>query len=231
MISGKQDVNLYQEYDVKRGLRDSNGKGVLTGLTEISDVNGFKIQDGRKIPVDGELFFQGYPIRDLIDDFRDRRFNFEEITYLLLFGALPSQAQLDEFIEILAQYRELPSKFVRDVVMKAPSENLMNGMQKSVLTLYSYDEDPEDISIPAVLRQSLTLITIMPLIAVYGYQAYQHYHNAKSLVIRYPDEKLSTAENILYMLRDNGKFTALEARVLDACLVIHSEHGGGNNST
>ena len=231
MISGKLDVNLYQEYDVKRGLRESNGKGVLTGLTEISDVNGFHIVDGRKVPVDGELFFQGYNIKDLINDFRDRRFNFEEITYLLLFGALPSKEQLDEFVQIMARYRELPSKFVRDVVMKAPSENLMNGMQKSVLTLYSYDDDPEDTSIPAVLRQSLTLIATMPLIAVYGYQAYQHYNNAKSLVIRYPDAQLSTAENILRMLRDNGKYTQLEARVLDACLVIHAEHGGGNNST
>ena len=231
MISGKLDVNLYQEYDVKRGLRESNGKGVLTGLTEISDVNGFKIENGRKVPIDGELFFQGYPIQDLIGDFKDRRFNFEEIIYLLLFGALPSQEQLDEFIEILAQYRELPSKFVRDVVMKAPSENLMNAMQKSVLTLYSYDDDPENTSIPAVLRQSLTLITTMPLIAVYGYQAYQHYHNAKSLIIRYPDDQLSTAENILHMLRADGKYTPLEARVLDACLVIHAEHGGGNNST
>ncbi len=231
MISGKLDINLYQEYDVKRGLRESNGKGVLTGLTEISDVNGFKIIGGEKVPVDGELFFQGYPIKDLIEDFKDRRFNFEEVTYLLLFGALPSQEQLDEFIEILAQYRVLPSHFIRDVVMKAPSENLMNGMQKSVLTLYSYDNDPEDTSIPAVLRQSLTLIATMPLMAVYGYQAYQHYHKAKSLVIRYPDNDLSTAENILHMLRDDGKYTALEARVLDACLVIHAEHGGGNNST
>ena len=231
MISGALDVNLYQEYDVKRGLRESNGKGVLTGLTEISDVNGFQIVGGRKVPVDGELYFQGYKIEDLMRGFAGRRFNFEEITYLLLFGALPTQKQLDEFVDFLARYRELPSKFVRDVVMKAPSENLMNAMQKSVLTLYSYDEDPEDTSIPAILRQSLILITTMPLIAVYGYHAYQHYNCGKSLVIRYPDPKLSTAENFLRMLRDDGKYTELEASVLDACLVIHAEHGGGNNST
>ena len=231
MISGAIDVNLYQEYDVKRGLRESNGKGVLTGLTEISDVNGFHIVNGRKVPVDGELYFQGYDIKELMQGFKSRRFNFEEITYLLLFGALPTQEQLNEFIDFLARYRELPSKFVRDVVMKAPSENIMNGMQKSVLTLYSYDEEPENTSVSNVLRQSLTLITTMPLIAVYGYHAYQHYHNGKSLVIRYPNPELSTAENILYMLRDDGKYTELEARVLDACLVIHAEHGGGNNST
>lgn len=231
MISGKLDINLYQEYDVKRGLRESNGKGVLTGLTEISDVNGFRIQDGRKVPVDGELFYQGYNIKELISGFQDRRFNFEEITYLLLFGALPDRQQLHAFIDFLAQYRELPSKFVRDVVMKAPSANIMNGMQKSVLTLYSYDDNPDDTSILNILRQSLTLITTMPLIAVYGYHAYQHYNNGKSLVIRYPDPKLSTAENILRMLRSDGKYTGLEARVLDACLVIHAEHGGGNNST
>jgi len=231
MLSGAIDANLYQEYDVKRGLRESNGKGVLTGLTEISDVNGFHIVNGRKVPVDGELYFQGYKIEDLMRGFSGRRFNFEEITYLLLFGALPARAQLDEFIDLLARYRELPSKFVRDVVMKAPSENIMNGMQKSVLTLYSYDDNPEDTSIPNILRQSLALITTMPLIAVYGYHAYQHYHNGKALVIRYPDPELSTAENLLRMLRDDGQYTELEARVLDACLVIHAEHGGGNNST
>ncbi len=231
MISGKLDVNLYQEYDVKRGLRESNGKGVLTGLTEISDVNGFKVIDGKKVPVDGELFFQGYNVKELIKGFNYRRFNFEEITYLLLFGELPDKHQLREFIDILSQYRELPSKFVRDVIMKAPSANIMNGMQKSVLTLYSYDDDPDNISVQNVLRQSLTLIATMPLIAVYGYHAYQHYNNGKSLVIRYPNPDLSTAENILRMLRDDGVYTELEARVLDICLVIHAEHGGGNNST
>ncbi len=231
MTSGKLDVNLYQEYDVKRGLRDSSGKGVLTGLTEISDVNGFKVKEGKKVPVDGELYYQGYNVKELVKGFAHRRFNFEEATYLLLFGELPDKTQLREFIDILSQYRELPSKFVRDVIMKAPSANIMNGMQKSVLTLYSYDDNPDDISIDNVLRQSLTLIATMPLIAVYGYHAYQHYNKGKSLVIRYPNPELSTAENILRMLRDDGVYSELEARVLDTCLVIHAEHGGGNNST
>ena len=231
MISGAMDLNLYQEYDVKRGLRESNGKGVLTGLTEISDVVAYKTVEGRKIPIDGELYFQGYNVKELIKGFKNRRFNFEEATYLLLFGELPNKKQLREFIDLLSQYRELPSKFVRDVIMKAPSANIMNGLQKSVLTLYSYDENPDDISISNVLLQSLTLICAMPLISVYGYHAYQHYNNDKSLVIRYPNPDLSTAENILRMLRDDGAYTELEARVLDACLVLHAEHGGGNNST
>ena len=226
------DPQLYHEYDVKRGLRDANGKGVLTGLTEISDVNGFKVQqDGSKVPIDGELYYQGYNIKELIKGSRYRRFNFEEITYLLLFGELPDKTQLREFIDLLSQYRELPSKFVRDVIMKAPSANIMNGLQKSVLTLYSYDENPDDVSINNVLRQSLTLIATMPLISVYGYHAYQHYNRGKSLVIRYPNPDLSTAENLLRILRDDAVYTELEARVLDTCLVIHAEHGGGNNST
>ena len=229
--SCSMDLNLYQEYDVKRGLRESSGKGVLTGLTEISDVTGFKLERGRKIPVDGQLYFQGYNVQEMIRGFENRRFNFEEATYLLLFGELPTKAQLREFIDLLGQFRELPSKFVRDVIMTAPSANIMNGLQKSVLTLYSYDDNPDDTSLTNILRQSLTLIATMPLISVYGYHAYQHYYNGKSLVIRYPDPTLSTAENILRILRDDGKYTQLEARVLDAALVIHAEHGGGNNST
>ena len=231
LISSALDLNLYQEYDVKRGLRESNGKGVLTGLTEISDVVAYTSVEGKKVPIDGELYFQGYDVKELIRGFKERRFNFEEATYLLLFGELPNKKQLHEFIDLLGQYRELPSKFVRDVIMKAPSANIMNGLQKSVLTLYSYDDNPDDTSIPNVLRQSLTLIATMPLISVYGYQAYQHYHNDKSLVIRYPKPELSTAENILRMMRDDGAYTELEARVLDICLVIHAEHGGGNNSS
>lgn len=231
MISGALDLNLYQEYDVKRGLRESDGKGVLTGLTEISDVVAFTTVNGRKEPTDGQLYYQGYNIMDLKKGFETRRFNFEEVIYLLLFGALPNDQQLKEFVEILSQYRELPSKFVRDVIMKAPSMDVMNALQKSVLTLYSYDDNPDDISIPNVLRQSLTLIATMPLISVYAYHAYQHYHNDKSLVIRYPDPELSTAENILRILRSDGKYTELEARVLDIALVIHAEHGGGNNSS
>lgn len=231
MSSSAMDLNLYQEYDVKRGLRESNGKGVLTGLTEISDVVAYRPVNGKLTPIDGELYFQGYDVKQLIKGFQNRRFNFEEATYLLLFGELPNKRQLRAFIDLLAQYRELPSKFVRDVIMKAPSANIMNGLQKSVLTLYSYDDKPDDISVPNVLRQSLTLIGTMPLISVYGYHAYQHYNNGKSLVIRYPNPELSTAENILRMMRDDGKYTELEARVLDICLVLHAEHGGGNNST
>lgn len=214
-----------------RGLRESDGKGVLTGLTEISDVTGFKTIQGEKVPCEGELYYQGYNVMDLKKGFKQRRFNFEEVTYLLLFGALPDKQQLREFIDLLNQYRELPSKFVRDVIMKAPSLNIMNALQRSVLTLYSYDENPDDISIEDVLRQALTLIATMPLTSVYAYHAYQHYHNDQSLVIRYPDPELSTAENILRILRSDGKYTELEARVLDIALVIHAEHGGGNNST
>jgi citrate synthase len=231
MISGALDLNLYEEYDVKRGLRESDGKGVLTGLTEISDVVAFREENGKKIPQEGELFYQGYNIMDLKEGFADRKFNFEEITYLLLFGALPNRHQLKSFIEILGQYRELPNKFVRDVIMKAPSMDIMNALQRSVLTLYSYDENPDDISIPNVLKQSLSLIATFPLISVYAYHAYQHYHNDRSLVIRYPKPELSTAENILRILRSDGQYTELEARVLDIALVIHAEHGGGNNST
>ena len=169
-------MNLYAEYDVKRGLRESDGKGVLTGLTEISDVTGFKTIQGEKVPCEGELYYQGYNVMDLKKGFEQRRFNFEEVTYLLLFGALPDKQQLREFIDLLNQYRELPSKFVRDVIMKAPSLNIMNALQRSVLTLYSYDENPDDISIENVLRQALTLIATMPLTSVYAYHAYQHYH-------------------------------------------------------
>ena len=229
--ASKMDLSLYQKYDVKRGLRESNGRGVLTGLTEISDVNGHRDVDGKSVPIEGELYFQGYKVSELIEGNRNRKFSFEEATYLLLFGELPNRTELREFIHLLSQYRELPSKFVRDVILKAPSANIMNGMQRSVLTLYSYDKEPDDISIPNVLRQSLLLIGVMPLIAVYNYHAYQHYNNDRSLIIRYPSEDLSTAENILRMLRDDGAYTDLEARVLDECLVIHAEHGGGNNST
>ncbi len=229
--SGQIDLNLYSEYDVKRGLRDSNGNGVLTGLTEISDVMGYKIENGRKMPDDGNLYYQGYNVKDLINGFRERKFGFEETTYLLLFGELPTQAQLSEFLDILGNWRELPGKFVRDVIMKATSEDMMNVLQKSVLTLYSYDENPNDISIKNVLNQSLHLIAQFPLISVYGYQAYRHYFLEKSLVIRHPKPELSTAENILRLLRSDGKYTELEARVLDVALVLHADHGGGNNST
>lgn len=230
--SGKIDLSLYTEYDVKRGLRDSTGKGVLTGLTEISDVTSFRSdEEGRKLPDDGHLYYQGYNVEELIRGFEKRRFGFEEVTYLLLFGKLPDHSQLDDFVEILGYYRELPDTFVRDVIMKATSRNMMNSLQKCVLTLYSYDEEPDNISIPNVLRQELSLIAKFPLIAVYSYHAYRHYHLNKNLVIRNPKPELSFAENILQMLHPDGSYTELEAKVLDVALVLHAEHGGGNNST
>lgn len=231
MISGALDPDLYTEYDVKRGLRDANGKGVLTGLTEISDVCSYKSVNGRKIPADGELYFQGYNVEELIAGFLHRRYGFEETTYLLLFGELPTAEQLTSFVRIVKSLQELSGQFVRDVIMKATSGNLMNALQRCILTLYSYDLNPDDVSVPNVLRQSLQLIAKMPQIAVYSYHAYRHFHFDETLVIRMPDKELSIAENILQMLRPNGKFTELEARVLDVALVLHAEHGGGNNST
>lgn len=231
MDSGAIDVSLYEEYEVKRGLRDSNGRGVLTGLTEISDVIGHQIADGKKMPAEGRLFYQGYDVKDLIGSFSESRYAFEEVTYLLLFGSLPTKRELDAFINILADLRELSGHFVRDVIMKAPNGNIMNALQKGVLTLYSYDEEPEDISVPNVLRQCLQMIAKIPLISVYGYHAYRHFRLDESLIIRNPKKEYSTAENILNILRVDGKFTPLEARVLDVALVLHAEHGGGNNST
>ena len=229
--SGAIDQDLYIEYDVKRGLRDSSGKGVLTGLTEISDVLSYKTDHGVKIPADGQLFFQGYNVKDLIQGNARKRFLFEEVTYLLLFGELPTEQQFESFCNILSQLQELSGQFVRDVIMRAPTENIMNMLQKSILTLYSYDENPEDISVANVLRQSLQLIGKMPLISVYAYQSYRHFKLDDSLIIINPDKSCSTAENILRMLRPDSKYTELEARVLDVALVLHAEHGGGNNST
>jgi citrate synthase len=231
MRSNHFNQDLYVEYDVKRGLRDSDGKGVLTGLTEISDVVGFMSRNGEKYPVDGQLYYQGYNVNDLIEGSANSRFGFEEITYLLLFGELPTHNQLNEFLEILGHYRELPDNFVRDIILNSPNANMMNVLQKSVLTLYSYDDNPEDISIKNVLRQCLQLIARFPLISVYGYYSYRHYILGKSLVIKMPDESLSTSENILRLLRPDGQYTALEAKVLDICLILHAEHGGGNNSS
>ncbi len=230
-LSGEINLDLYTEYDVKRGLRDSNGKGVLTGLTEISDVQATEIINGVKMPADGRLYYQGYNVMDLVKGYEKRRFAFEEVTYLLLFGALPTRAQLHSFIDVLRSLQELSSQFVRDVIMKAPSGNLMNALQRSILTLYSYDDNPDDISIENVLRQSLQLIGKMPMIAVYAYHAYRHFNCKESLIIRFPEKNLSTAENILQMLRKDGAYTELEAKVLDIALVVHAEHGGGNNST
>ena len=231
LASGAIDLELYTEYDVKRGLRDSNGNGVLTGLTEISDVCGNKSVGGTKMPMDGELYFQGYNVNSIVDGLAGRRYGFEEITYLLLFGQLPSKDQLDCFLNILNGLNELSGAFIRDVVMKATTANLMNALMKSVLSLYSYDDAPDDITIPNVLRQSLQLIAKMPMIAVYAFHAYRHFKLDESMIIRNPKKEYSTAENILYMLREDGQFSELEAKVLDVALIIHAEHGGGNNST
>lgn len=231
MVSGAINLDLYNEYDVKRGLRDSSGKGVLTGLTEISDVRGYQNKEGREIPCDGELYYQGYNVMELVASYEKRRFAFEETTYLLLFGELPTKKQLHDFEEVLTSLQELSGEFVRDVIMKAPSANIMNALQKSVLTLYSYDDNPDSISVSNVLRQSLQLISKIPMIAVYAYLSYRHFNFDDNLYIRTPDSKMSIAENILQMLRKDGKFTELEARVLDIVLVLHAEHGGGNNST
>lgn len=229
--SGKIDLNLYEEYNVKRGLRDSNGRGVLTGLTEVSDVVAFKVDEGERIPIPGELYFQGYEVKKLVAGQKHSLYGFEEATYLLLFGELPTKPQLESFVEVLGNLRQLPDSFNRDVIMKAPSNDMMNVLQKCVLTLYSYDDNPDDLSIKNVLKQCLRLIAQFPVMAAYGYQAYRHYYLDKSLVIHRPKKELSTAENILRLLRTDGKYTELEAKVLDVCLIVHAEHGGGNNST
>lgn len=230
--NGCIDQELYTKYDVKRGLRDINGKGVLAGLTEISEIISSKNVDGVSVPCDGELYYRGYNINDLVTGFtRDKRFGFEEITYLLLFGELPAKKQLEDFRRILSNYRQLPTTFVRDIIMKSPSNDIMNGLARGVLTLYSYDDMPNDTSIPNVLRQSLALIALFPLIAVYSYQAKAYYHDNDSFFIHQPVPEYSTAENILHMLRSDSKFSELEARILDLALVLHAEHGGGNNST
>lgn len=223
---------LYDKYQVKRGLRDESGRGVLAGLTEIAEVHAYIIDENEVVPIPGELYYRGISINDLTKGFLDDgRPGFEETTYLLLFGDLPSKSELQEFTELLAGYRSLPRSFVRDIIMKAPSRDLMNAMARSVLALYSYDEKADDISIPNVLRQCLHLIACFPLLAVYGYQAYHHYYGDSSLIIHSPQPELSTAENILHMLRPDNQFTKLEATLLDLALVLHADHGGGNNSS
>lgn len=223
--------NLYIEYDVKRGLRDSAGKGVLTGLTEISDVNAYDLVNGRKIPAEGSLYYQGYNIYDLVNGLEGHKFGFEETIYLLLFGRLPSEKDLEMFKEVMAQFETLSGRFVRDVVMKASNADIMNSMQRCILTLYTYDSRPEDISAENVLRQSIELIAKLPLIAVYSYHSYRHFRKDETLFIRNPQKGLSLAENILLMLRPDSTYTELEAKVLDIALILHAEHGGGNNST
>ena len=223
--------DLYKEFGVKAGLRDENGKGVLAGLTNISDIRAFQYVDGVKKPADGQLLYRGYDVKDLIRGSSGSRFAFEEAGYLLLFGELPTQEKLEEFCRVLGECRTMPTNFTRDVIMKAPSHDIMNSMARSVLTLASYDPKAGDLEISNVLRQSIQLAGIFPMLAVYSYHAYNHYEKDGSMYIHRPDPELSTAENFLRMLRPDMKYTELEARVLDVALLLHAEHGGGNNST
>ena len=225
------DKNLYQEYGVKRGLRDEQGQGVLTGLTNISQITAFKNVNGEKIPCDGELLYRGYNVRDLVNGAADKRFIFEEGVYLLLFGDLPDNEQLAKFREALNNSMDFPTNFTRDVIMKAPRVDIMNSMTRSILTLACYDDRQDDLSLSNVLRQCIMLISSFSMMAVYGYHAYNHYDNNGSMYIHRPDSNLSIAENFLRMLRPDKSFTELEARVLDIALLLHMEHGGGNNST
>lgn len=226
------DSELYKKYDVKRGLRDLDGKGVLTGLTDISTIKQNKLVDGKFVPCDGELYYRGYNVNDIISGIlSDDRFGFEEVVYLLLFGEMPTAEQLKNFKALLVQYRTLPQNFVRDVILKAPSEDMMNSIARSVLTLFCYDKNPNDTSINNVLRQCIQLISVFPMLSVYGYHAYNHYLRDKSLYIHRAEPTMSTAEVILSLLRPDRKYTDLEAKVLDMALILHMEHGGGNNST
>ena len=231
--SNKIDVDLYTKYDVKRGLRDLNGKGVLTGLTRISEINATKTVDGKTVPAEGELFYRGINVKDLIaGQPEEMHCGFEEASYLLLFGKLPNKKELTDFINLLADSRsKMPKNFFRDVIMQKPSSDLMNNIARAVLNLYAYDLQPMDVSLPNVLRQSLELISIFPQIAVHSYDAMKYYLDRDSLIVHRPKPGLSTAENILYMLRSDNKFTPLEAKILDVSLILHAEHGGGNNST
>ncbi|MEE1304257.1 MAG: citrate/2-methylcitrate synthase [Agathobacter sp.] len=239
--ASKQDIciandsisdNLFREYGVNRGLRDLNGKGVLTGLTGISKITSFEEkEDGERVPCDGELWYRGYNVKTLIGELTPDQFGFEKTAYLLLFGQLPTEEELKEFCIALGKSRTLPTNFTRDVIMKAPSKDIMNSMTRSILTLASYDELTNVGGIDNNIRQCMSLISIFPMLAVYGYHAYNHYENDQSMYIHRPDPKLSTAENFLRMLRADNNYTQLEARVLDIALMLHMEHGGGNNST
>lgn len=223
--------DLFQQYGVNRGLRDINGKGVLTGLTNISKVSSFKEENGQKVPCDGELWYRGYNVKTLIDELGSEEFGFEKTAYLLLFGELPTEKELEEFTSILGNSRTLPTNFTRDVIMKAPSKDIMNSMTRSILTLASYDDKTSVATVENSVRQCIQLIANFPMLAVYGYHAYNHYENDRSMYIHRPDMSLSTAENFLHMLRPDSNYTQLEAKVLDVALMLHMEHGGGNNST
>lgn len=226
------DSDLYEKRGVKRGLRDKNGNGVMTGLTNISMIHAKELIDGEMRPCDGKLYYRGYDIYDLVKGLHGKNgYGFEEISYLLLFGELPTQEMLHEYVEVLAKNRRLPTNFVRDVIMKAPSKDIMNSLTRSVLTLASYDENASSLALDNVLRQCLMLVSVFPMMAVYAYHAYNHYECDESMYIHRPDENLSASENILRMLRPGKDYTDLEARVLDLALILHMEHGGGNNST
>lgn len=229
----KIQPEMYAEHKVNRGLRDLNGNGVVTGLTEVSKIKAKgTLPDGTSVPCKGELYYRGINVRDMVSALlSEDRFGFEETVYLLLFSKLPSASELSRFSSELAEYRSLPTSFTRDMILKAPGKDMMNILSRSVLALYAYDENPDDISVENVLRQCMQLIAVFPMLSIYGYQSYRHYHLGESLIIHQPDRSLSTAENILYLLRDDGKFSHLEAKVLDLALVLHAEHGGGNNST
>lgn len=226
------DTERFSNYDVKRGLRNSDGTGVLVGLTQIGDVHGYIVDENEKVPVEGRLRYRGIDIKDLSEGFlKEGRFGFEETVYLLLFGELPRQEELDSFIKILAENRKLPKNFIEDMILKAPSKNIMNKLARSVLAAYSYDDDPESLSIQNCLRQSIQLISWFPIFVAYAYQSKRHYHENETLFIHSPDPALSTSENLLMLIRADKKYTAIEAELLDLCLVLHAEHGGGNNST
>ena len=224
-------TRLYEEYGVNLGLRDENGNGVLTGLTNISKITSSEVVNGRKVPADGKLWYRGYQVQKLIEELGEDELGFEKIAYLLLLGELPDEEELQQFSELVGQCRTLPTNFTRDVIMKAPSEDIMNSMTRSILTLASYDENAKDTSIANVLRQSIQLISEFPLLAVYGFHAYNHYEKQESMFIHHPDPTLSTAENLLMLLRPDKQYTEVEAKVLDTALILHMEHGGGNNST
>lgn len=226
------DPELYSKYEVKRGLRDMDGRGVLVGLTEIGDVHGHIIDEGEIVPVPGRLKYRGIDITRIVDGFTgDDRFGFEETAFLLLFGKLPNARELEDFQQLLSLNQKLPDEFTRNVILNAPSKDIMNVLARSILALYTFDENPDDTSILNVLKQCLKLIACFPSLAVYGYHAYSHYHGNQSLYIHGPRAELSTAENILHMLRPDSKYTKLEAALLDLALVLHAEHGGGNNSS
>lgn len=227
------DPNLYPKYNVKRGLRDSNGAGVVVGLTHISDVQGYEVdENGKKVSVPGKLYYRGIDVEDIVNNcLKEGRFGYEETSYLLLFGKLPNKQQLATYTELLGEKRDLPLGFTRDMILTAPSHNIMNKLARSVLALYSYDENPDDISPKNVLAQSISLIAYFPLLIAYGYQAKESYFNNKSLYIHYSDPSKSTAENILRLIRPTNEYTDLEAKLLDICMILHAEHGGGNNSS